>query len=192
MSKQPMTTLDEHRNYFEMWFGDFLDPLPERTGNHALSLQETPASGKVVMMVTLPILERYMRGKSGLPSDGYLTKDHRKIILSIFPNLRDDDARTFWDYCRNGLLHQTTFKSEDLHFVAEGDAITLGNKPGKFSVNPRAFCKVVLAAIRRDFASYVAAESTLYRLPTVTVNQYTQEASTCVSANAVVGPREIT
>jgi hypothetical protein len=180
---------DQHREYFEIWFGDFLDPLPDRAGRHRFSLQDTPDSGSIVMMATLPLLKRYMRGKSG-GYPGSLKEDHRRAFRSIFTNLTDEEASTFWDYCRNGLLHQTTFKSEALHFQAEGAAISLGKKPKEFVVNPRAFCKAVMAAIRNDFANYVAAESRLQRLPTVTVNQFTNEMSTCVDSSVMSGLRD--
>jgi len=83
---------------FRRWFVDSLAPLREKG-----------ESGFVFLLVAFPLLERYLRRKSGCPGGHDLTDEYLKQHLgTLFSELAGPE-RPFWNCYRNGLLHHVTF-----------------------------------------------------------------------------------
>ena len=125
-------------------------------------------------MVTMPLLERYLRQKVELPLRGSLNETFYKELTGLFPELRDvGTAKKFWHVYRNGLLHEVAMSSQNgtsspmlvgsLSHDIPNIAIDLD---GGFWLHPCDFAKRVVQAIENDFASY-ERDSLVERLPTV-------------------------
>ena len=76
-----------------------------------LRLQQDSESGFIIVMISLALLERYLREKCGVPEGKPLNASFRTELVKLFPSLGSDDlARRFWEVCRHGLMHKVTFK----------------------------------------------------------------------------------
>jgi len=65
----------------------------------------------IIVMISLALLERYLREKSGV-TEGKLNARFRAEMMKLFPVIASDDiAKIFWAVCRNGLMHQATFRT---------------------------------------------------------------------------------
>jgi hypothetical protein len=91
------------RENFEAWF---VQPL--------MRLFPKKEFGFIVVMSTLPLLERYVRRKERIPSGvGLQNTSFYDGVLRIFPEIGSADlVRPFWKVFRHGLLHETTFHSK--------------------------------------------------------------------------------
>ena len=91
-----------YENY-RSWYADLLPTLfPDRN------------AGFIILMVALPLLERYLRQIVGLGPKDNLNEDCMKELCKLFPELPDKTAsRQFWDVFRNGILHQVTLSREN-------------------------------------------------------------------------------
>jgi hypothetical protein len=131
---------------FVKWFKE---PLNNMYGNsHA---------GFAILMISLPILERYLRQQSGVFEKKSLDDQFRQALLKVFPALKDTDtARRFWEVYRHGLLHQASLKAGDtlLSVAVHGDAQEIEFDGQVFTVSPVKFSKKVVEAIEADFATY--------------------------------------
>jgi hypothetical protein len=87
---------------FRKWFVDSLAPL--RTKGEA---------GFIFVFVAFPLLERYLRRKSGCPDGQNLTPIFFKNLGFLFNDIAGRECQ-FWDCYRNGLLHQATFPQAKL------------------------------------------------------------------------------
>ena len=137
---------------FQEWFVDVLDAMyPVRD------------CGMAAFMLTLPLLERYVRQRAfSAPKDKF---DHRcqHELLTLFPNLVDlANAGAFWKAYRHGYLHQVTnspfdqYKNVALPTAALTHDIrrAIQLKPGAFYVHPVLFSQAVISPIRADFARF--------------------------------------
>jgi hypothetical protein len=153
---------------FRRWFVESLDPL--RTNGDA---------GFIFVFVAFPLLERYLRRKSGCPDGQYLTDGFFKHLGLLFDGIAGNE-RKFWDCYRNGLLHQATFPQAKLDkrtgiWVTLPDAGISGYDPRpvyflpektQIFLNPISFFDAVTNAILKDFAAYEKSASTqYYKLP---------------------------
>jgi hypothetical protein len=152
--------MNQNYNNFVKWFKEPLDCL--YTNNDA---------GFVILMISLPLLERYLREKSGV-HEGNLTDDFYNKFIEIFPSLKDKDiAKKFWQIYRNGLLHQATLslktKKGTIKLLAvgvHGDASEVeyegySAQGDKFKVSPRKFSEKVIATIQSDFTTFEGVSS---------------------------------
>jgi hypothetical protein len=144
---------------FKKWFKD---PI--------LRLQQDPDAGLITVMVSLALLERYVREKSGIPENESLnSRFHNsrfhKEFLRLFPSIGTEDAaRKFWEACRHGLMHQATFKIEvkggakttmGLHESAPEIECTIDSRGDAFiMISPRKFSSRVIQIIENDFATF--------------------------------------
>src|SRR5207249_8734898 len=65
-------------------------------------------AGFAILMIAIPLLERYLRQKSGA-FEGDLNDAFYREFLAVFPSLANiSEAKDFWQVYRNGLLHQVT------------------------------------------------------------------------------------
>jgi len=157
--------MNEHFTNFRAWYADVLEAL------HANRNAGIPA-----FMITLPLLERYLRLKSGLTPKDDIDGTFRANLIAMFPALRDDQsANNFWGVFRHGFLHQATLswqtkRGKDLpigrltHDVP--DAVRI-EPDGSFTVNPVSFSRSVVRAIEQDFDTFVGEKSGSPSLPTV-------------------------
>jgi hypothetical protein len=85
---------------FKTWYVQVLEGLYEKRD-----------AGIAVLMISLPLLERYLRRKHKLGPEERMTDAAMVGLCTMFPALRAaDQARAFWDVYRNGFLHQATVK----------------------------------------------------------------------------------
>jgi hypothetical protein len=134
------TTQSDNRANFEVWFGSKLTPLIA-----------DPGAGFIVAMVAFPLLERYLRRKSGAKPS---TKEFRAALLHIFPELgRAAVAQQFWESYRHGLLHNVVLNMES-HGLSYNKPI-LEIAPGNVIwMNPGKFMERVLTTIRGGFETF--------------------------------------
>ena len=151
---------------FKSWFVESLKPL--RTNGHA---------GFIFVLIAFPLLERYLRGKSGCPEGQTLTQRFFSNLGTLFPRISGKE-NDFWNCYRNGLLHQVTFPKAKLTkngiWVGLPEAGLSGHDKGpvyydlasnQFFLNPLAFFDLVTSTILADFPPYESAGSANYRLP---------------------------
>jgi hypothetical protein len=155
---------DELTN-FNAWYVDVLRALyPNRD------------AGIAVLMISLPLLERYLRQKNGLGPDQQLDDGFRRDLCAMFPALGDEDtARQFWNVYRHGFLHQVTVAQRTqrgtalpggwlTHDISE--AVRL-DPDEAFCVHPVLFSQTVTAAIEADFAAFAGVVAGAPPLPVV-------------------------
>lgn len=141
------------RDKFKMWFRDVIK-----------SLYEYGPGGFALLMLTFPLLERYLRSKSGTHEDKRLGKDFYRELVKLFPVLKNNDcAKKFWHVYRDGILHQATLPEQSrkgirmaygwLSRETEDIEIDFQNV---FWVNPVKFAKRVIDIIEQDFPTFEA------------------------------------
>ena len=160
--------MDTPRERFDRWFTDVLR-----------ALYTIRNSGFAPVMVSLPLLERYLRERSGVHEKASLDDRFHTELNRIFPELPDlNTARKFWKTFRHGLLHQVAFSAE----MQGGDGKRLGglsnecdaiqvSPDGHFWVNPGKFSDRVVNVIQGDFSTFVGVHSQNHSFPTVGTHQ---------------------
>jgi len=141
-------------------------------------LYENDNAGFVILMVSLPLLERYLREKSGV-HEGKLNDSFYKRFAEIYPSLNDRGiAKKFWQIYRNGLLHQATLslkaKNGTIVLAAgvHGDAPEIkhegyGADGEVFTISPRKFSEKIVLTIKSDFATFEGTGSANHPLPQI-------------------------
>jgi hypothetical protein len=131
-----------NRENFEAWFGVPLE-----------AMMEDENSGFVLVMVTFPIFERYLRAKSRCEPN---TPPFNQAILSVLPELEHEArANSFWAIYRHGILHHVALSRES-HGLSLVKPIVEVWPNGKVWMNPILFAQRVLDAIRNNFALFEA------------------------------------
>jgi hypothetical protein len=152
---------------FQKWFVESLNPL--RTKGNA---------GFIFVFVAFPLLERYLRRKSGCPDGQPLTDGFFKQLRVLFDGIAGQE-REFWHCYRNGLLHEVTFPQARLDkktgtWDTLPDAGISGSDPRpvyflpktrQFFLNPISFFDAVTNAILADFTTYEDSTTTHFKLP---------------------------
>jgi hypothetical protein len=150
---------------FKEWYIDILRVL-----------SETPNAGFSIVMITLALLERYLREKSGV-REGTLNDSFYSELLRAFPELPDGTAaEEFWQVYRNGLLHQVApslcnrrgdvMPLSGLRDIVDPVEVTA---QGHFWVNPVKFAERAVDVIRKDFDVFLGKHSPHHPLSTVGV-----------------------
>ena len=132
-------------------------------------------AGFVILMAVFPLLERYLRHKSGLTSRDDLTDGFMDSLRALFPELPDRSVcRHFWQVYRNGLLHEVTLSRESRHgtpmpvgWISHDRPIVSIDPDTSLWVNPVLFAQRVLSTIDADFATFEGPPSGRSKLPTV-------------------------
>lgn len=155
--------MTDDKERFNRWFSDILRDLEE---NHPQD------AGAVLLMVSFPLLETYLRKKCKIPEHCYhlwMKGEHAvqvtqffNEICGMFPKLglpnsrRPEEAQEFWMRWRHALLHSATLKDEgdSLQVTATGEAVE-GNSERGFRVNPVKFAKCVREAIASDLPTFL-------------------------------------
>jgi hypothetical protein len=140
---------------FQSWYSDVIRSLCDDRG-----------AGFVLLLITLPLLERYARQKLGLSPQENLTdrSPFYDELVNLVPELGTrDDALNFWRVYRNGLLHAVTLSSETrgggIKLPASAvshdkSACFLIDPHGGYWLNPALFAKRVLNIIESDFKTF--------------------------------------
>lgn len=94
--------MNTHKENFELWFCEIVKPL-YKNGN----------AGFTLLMITFPLLERYLRSESGTNAGDFKSPFFRSL-RKLFPVLENDTvARRFWNVFRNAILHQATLPKQE-------------------------------------------------------------------------------
>jgi hypothetical protein len=159
--------MDKDLENFRAWYVKILE-----------SLYPTRDAGIAALMITMPLLERYLRQKNGRTPEQELDGACMETLRAIFPALPDvATARSFWAVYRHGFLHQATLSLR----TRRGAALPPGSlthdtsvpiaiaADGSFELHPVFFSREVVAAIERDFAVFVGVGTPAPKLPEVVV-----------------------
>lgn len=133
-------------------------------------------AGIAVLMVSTPLLERYLRQKNGRTPEQPLDDGCMGTLRRVFPVLPDNaTAWRFWQVYRNGLLHQATLSlrtragaalpsSELTHDITRPIEL---RPDGSFVLQPVLFSKRVTDIVEADFAAFAGAGTPAPKLPEV-------------------------
>ena len=154
--------MSKHVDNFKCWYSDIL-----------AGLYTNPHAGFVILMITIPLLERYLREKSGVHEGRSITSPFYDELRRVFPTLPDNTvASQFWQVYRNGLLHQVTLSQRNLKnlrmpdgWVSRGSQVLEIDSSGDFSVHPVEFAKTVIKTIEDDFTTFEGRHSVNHPLP---------------------------
>lgn len=155
--------MTEAQDNFRKWFAEPLQQL-NANGDAAFA----------VMMITFPLLERYLREKSGVV-EGDLNDSFHDEFYRIFSAPSRHLVPKLWHSYRNGLLHQATFSKKNKYgkvmpssFITSRVAlIEYDGGDDAFFVNPKAFSEKVIATIQADFSVFEATSSSYHPLPQI-------------------------
>lgn len=154
-------------NNFKSWYADILLNLFKLYSSDQ-------NSGFVILMVTFPLLERYLRHKNGLTYKNDLSNGFMDDLYKMFPVLPNRKAACdFWNVYRNGILHQVTLsrvnrKGKNMpdgwlsHKI--NSAISV-ESDGSFLIHPVRFSEQVLHIIENDFATFEQGPPASTKLP---------------------------
>jgi hypothetical protein len=150
---------------FREWYVDTLTQMYPRR-----------ESGIAVLMLSIPLLERYLRQKNGLTPRDDLNPRFMKDLCTLFSALADEHvARQFWNVFRNGFLHQATLSLQSkggrdlpVGVLSHDFRHAVAVEPnGQFSVHPVLFSQRVIQEIVKNFSVFSGIG-----VPLPTVNQY--------------------
>lgn len=143
-----------NKDNFNLWFREIIE-----------SLYKNEHAGFSLLMLTFPLLERYLRSKSNTPPSDALNGrfyEELAIFFTALPNKKV--AKNFWHVYRNGILHQSTLSQRDRRGINMPGGWLSGDKKedihidssGAFWVNPVELAKHVMDAIDKDFPIFEA------------------------------------
>jgi hypothetical protein len=142
-------------------------------------------AGFVVLMITFPLLERYLRQKQKqkqklqLPPQAILQDSFYDELAILFPQLPDRaTAKNFWQVYRNGILHEVTLYRQNRSgsqmptgWLSHDKPIISIESDGSFWIHPVLFAQHVVQTIEADFSVFegtVVSQSPLPKIKTVT------------------------
>jgi hypothetical protein len=115
----------------------------------------------VIMLIVLPMLERYLREKSKTNEERTLQPSFYQAFGKLFPKIgTTKDCKQFWKVFRNGLAHQVmmnTASGESARFDRTGPDLDYDSRV--FMVNAPKFAKKVMDEIEADFRTFEAPGS---------------------------------
>ncbi len=152
-----------------------------------------PRAGFPILLITFPLLERYLRHLVGLGRDDNLNDKFYSALAQVVPEFGGKDvAQNFWSAYRNGLLHEAslarqTRKGTHLPVVWLSDQVpifSIGSN-GDYWLHPRPFSERVVAVILSNFGVFEAGTPSLSRFPSVVQTEF------CTATGCAPGPRII-
>ncbi len=154
--------MSENLDHFVKWFKEPLNRLYENND-----------AGFAILIISLPLLERFLREKSGVCQNPRLDSRFHDALLQMFPSLCDPKvAEEFWEIYRHGLLHQATLKTKDrtLDVNIHNDAwpevvVSITAEGRRFTISAVEFSKKVVKEIELDFKTFEAEGSPEHPLP---------------------------
>jgi hypothetical protein len=174
-----MTT---QRANFHAWYRKVLDLLyPHRD------------AGFPILLIAFPLLERYLRQKTGLTPGQNLSDAYFDELTKSFPALKiRATAKRFWQIYRNGLLHEITLSRQarsgtlmPVGWVSHDKPLITIESDGSMWINPVEFAQRVVAMIESDFTTFEGTAASSSSLPTV------KPQPTATSTGVTPGPRTI-
>jgi len=148
---------------FRLWYREPIETL----------IAKDQHTGFAVLMLTLPILERYVRQKLKINQDN-LPDQFYAELEKLFPGLKSrTNAKRFWRIYRHGLLHQATLQSVDgsIAFVHNSVEMLNSSIDGcTFGLSPNRFAVEVLTIIEKDLSIFENRSGPQPQLPTVSVS----------------------
>lgn len=144
---------------FNNWF---VEPLA--------TLNAQPHGAFAVLMVALPLTERYLREKSGCHERDLDDRFYAEFV-KLFPTLTTELAKKFWQCYRNGLLHQATFSRQNRKGVIMPQAWISSKLPGTpatinydaandvFVLLPKEYSEEIVQVILADFQTFLGTGS---------------------------------
>lgn len=153
--------MPNHKDNFILWFRNIIE-----------ALYPNEDAGFSLLMLTFPLLERYLRSKSNTSPSDPLGDSFYNELVKLFTALRGNGfAKKFWQVYRNGILHQATLSQQNKKGIKMPNGWLSGEKrdieidsSDAFWVNPVEFAKHVMDAIDKDF-SYFEAQNTAEHHP---------------------------
>jgi len=150
--------MEINQQQFQVWFEK---PLMELINNSSIK----DDAGYAILLISIPILERYLREKSKSYQQTPLPKAFYDALHDKFPEIPRNKAEDFYGIFRNGLVHQVTIRAVKGKGSAQGQIQNAGSciaynaSKNHFSVHPEAFARRVLNIINSDFSTFEAPGS---------------------------------
>lgn len=145
---------------FQRWY---VEPIRQ--------LQENPSAGFPILLITLPLLERYVRNLCDWRKVSFGKPCCSKLAI-IIPELQDEDiAGKFWTVFRHGLLHQVTMNQKHdgdtvySELTRDEPSLVYHESHSAFSLNPLWFSNKVIMLIEKDFDTFVGGSVSEKPLP---------------------------
>lgn len=153
--------MSTHKDNFKIWFRNIIE-----------SLYENEHAGFPILMITFPILERYLRSKSGM-YETRLGEPFYDELVKMFPVFNNESAKRFWQVYRHGIMHQATLSLKlDTRISMPGYGWLSGevkdveiDSNGDFWVNPVSFAKYVINTIENDFVNFESTGAISHPFP---------------------------
>jgi hypothetical protein len=134
-----MSDLSQNRSDFEAWFVGLIK-----------SMLMDPNAGFVLAMVAFPLLERYLRRRTGAEPK---QPAFQEALSAILPELQSRDvAVKFWGSYRHGLLHNVRLRDDKDWLSHEVPIIRVD--ADRLWMNPMHFAVRVVESIQRDFETF--------------------------------------
>lgn len=176
--------MSTHRENFESWYKKVLESLyPHRD------------AGFAILLIVFPLLERYLRLKTGLTSDQNLSDAFFDELARLFPELGTrSTARNFWHIYRNGLLHELTLSRQARSGALMPTGSLSHDKPmisiepdGRMWLHPKEFAQRVVTTIESDFTTFQGVLTSSSRLPTVKAKPEAASLGTAQPRKIILG-----
>src|SRR6266850_1397405 len=148
--------MSANRENFDCWFKNILEPLYEQ-----------PGAGFAILMIALPLLERYLREKSKTRESRNLKPCFYVEFREVFPVPTVEVARQFWQVYRHGLLHQAAPKQSDqkkVVWMSSNHQALEYDSSGHFYVNAVEFARKVIQTIEAHFETFEGPGSASHKL----------------------------
>ena len=148
---------------FQLWYKEPIETL----------IAKDEHTGFAVLMLALPILERYLRQKLAITEDRLPEPFHDEMVR-LFPEFKNQkNAKRFWKIYRHGLLHQATLQSVDgssIAFVHNAVPVLECSVDGRtFGLSPNRFASKVLSIIESDLSTFENSCGPQPHLPTISI-----------------------
>ena len=146
---------------FRKWYVEILEDLYQKE------------AGFPIMLIALPILERYLREETGI---GENTLDDRFFngLIGVFQEIKEiNKAKQFWHTYRNGLLHQVTFSLRNMKNQTmppscirfDQDEPVVYDENDRVSVNPILFAKKIVDKVLANYKCMNGSRSPNHPIP---------------------------
>lgn len=155
--------MSDHLRNFQCWYSKILQDLSQKEN-----------SGLAMLIISFPLLERYLREKSRAYEDNHLPAAFFDELRKLFPTLADNSvARDFWHVFKHGLFHQVVLSQKvgKLGVLSSDQARTLSVDlaSGRFELDPVQFVNKVVETIEADFETFNGTINDDHRVPKVHV-----------------------
>ncbi|MEA3427871.1 MAG: hypothetical protein U9Q84_01345 [Thermodesulfobacteriota bacterium] len=153
--------MNEAYQNFKSWYVHVLE-----------GLYEDRDAGFAILMISIPLLERYLREKRG-SYERNLNDTFYDQMQKKFSELTSQElCKQFWQVYRNGLLHQVTISKRNMKgikmpvgWLSHDVPMLKIDKDGSFGVHPVKFSRRIICIIENDFSTFFGEHSKNHPLP---------------------------